>query len=317
MTTALRERSSRKKRKAMEIKSFIPKDEENGLRIDLFLSEKTGSTRSRIGKLVEEGLVKRNGVVVSKSGQSVQRGDVIEVTILPPKEISLAPEDIPINIVYEDEYLAVIDKQRGLVVHPAGGSESGTLVNALLAKLESLSGINGKIRPGIVHRLDKDTSGLLVVAKTDEAHISLSDQLKDRSCHRIYEALLEGIVKEDSGVIDAPIGRSRSDRKKMAVTSNGRQAVTDFEVVKRFKKYTLVRFSLRTGRTHQIRVHAKHVGHPVVGDKTYNKQEDRLGAGGQLLHAVGLGFIHPVTGERMSFKSELPSYFKEILSKID
>lgn len=300
----------------MENKTFKVDDVKKGIRIDLFLSEKTGYTRSRIGKLIEEGLVKINGKQVSKSGQNVLSGDIIDVLILPPKEISLDPEDIPINIVYEDEYLAVIDKQRGLVVHPAGGSESGTLVNALLYKLDNLSGINGEIRPGIVHRLDKDTSGLLVVAKTDEAHISLSNQLKDRTCHRVYRALLEGKVKDDEGVIDAPIGRSRSDRKVMAVTKDGRQAITDYKVVERFSKYTLVEFSLRTGRTHQIRVHAKHISHPVVGDKTYNKNPDVLGAGGQLLHAVGLGFIHPISGERMNFTSNLPDYFSNILDKI-
>ncbi|MBR7110651.1 MAG: RluA family pseudouridine synthase [Clostridia bacterium] len=300
----------------METKTFCPSDSEKGIRIDLFLSEKLECTRSRIGKLIEEESVRRNGEIVTKSGQTVQPNDLIEVCILPPKEISLEPEDIPLSVVYEDKHLAVIDKQRGLVVHPAGGSESGTLVNALLFKLDNLSGINGEIRPGIVHRLDKDTSGLLVVAKTDEAHLSLSNQLKDRSCHRIYRALLEGVLKQDEGVIDAPIGRSRSDRKKMAVTKDGRVAVTDFKVVERFKKYTLVEFSLRTGRTHQIRVHAKHIGHPVVGDKTYNKAEDKLGAGGQLLHAVGLGFIHPTTGKRMEFKSELPDYFANILEKI-
>lgn len=300
----------------MDNKVFKVEDVKKGLRIDLFLSEKTEYTRSRIGKLIEEGLVKRNGEVVSKSGQTILSGDTIEVQIVPPKEISLEPEDIPIKVVYQDEYLAVIDKQRGLVVHPAGGSESGTLVNALLYSLDNLSGINGEIRPGIVHRLDKDTSGLLVVAKTDEAHLSLSNQLKDRTCHRIYRALLEGVVKQDEGVIDAPIGRSRSDRKKMAVTKDGRIAITDFKVVERFAKYTLVEFSLRTGRTHQIRVHAKHIGHPVVGDKTYNKAEDKLGAGGQLLHAVGLGFIHPKTGKRMDFSSNLPDYFSDILEKI-
>ncbi len=300
----------------METKTFCVADSEKGVRIDLFLSEMLECTRSRIGKLIEDGLVKRNGEIVQKSGQTVQPNDLIEVSILPPKEISLEPEDIPLSVVYEDEQLAVIDKQRGLVVHPAGGSESGTLVNALLFKLDNLSGINGEIRPGIVHRLDKDTSGLLVVAKTDEAHLSLSNQLKDRSCHRIYRALLEGVLKQDEGVIDAPIGRSRSDRKKMSVTKDGRVAITDFKVVERFNKYTLVEFSLRTGRTHQIRVHAKHIGHPVVGDKTYNKAEDKLGAGGQLLHAVGLGFIHPTTGERMDFKSELPDYFANILEKI-
>lgn len=301
----------------MEIKVFTVDTSSVGVRTDVFLAEKCAFTRSRIGKLIEEGLVKRNGEVLLKSGQNTVLGDVLEVSILPPREISLSPEDIPINIVYEDESLAVIDKQRGLVVHPAGGSESGTLVNALLSKLDKLSGINGEIRPGIVHRLDKDTSGLLVVAKTDEAHLSLSNQLKERTCHRIYNALLEGTIKEDSGVINAPIGRSRSDRKVMAVTRDGREAITDFEVVKRYKGYTLVSFSLRTGRTHQIRVHSKHIGHPVVGDKTYNKNPDKLGANGQLLHAVGLGFIHPVSGQKMEFKSDLPQYFKDILDKLE
>ncbi len=289
---------------------------DKGKRLDLYLSEAVDFTRSHVAKLIEDNKVTIDGKIPKKSGEKLSVGNVIEITLTPPKEISLEPENIPINIVYEDDDIVVINKQRGLVVHPAGGSESGTLVNALLYHVKDLSGINGEIRPGIVHRLDKDTSGLLVVAKNDDAHLSLSRQLAERTCHRTYVALLSGNVKADQGQIHAPIGRSRSDRKKMAVVESGRDALTDYKVLKRYGNYTLVQFFLHTGRTHQIRVHAKHIGYPVVGDKTYNTQKDVLGANGQLLHAVKLEFTHPKTKEFVSFKTELPDYFLSILQKL-
>lgn len=295
---------------------YVVEQEDKGKRLDVFLTEVTQFSRSHVLKLIDDGKVKLSGATPKKSGEKVTVGDTVEVQILPPREISLEPENIPIDIVYEDEDIIVVNKQRGLVVHPAGGSESGTLVNALLYHATSLSGINGEIRPGIVHRLDKDTSGLLVVAKNDDAHISLSRQLAERTCHRTYVALLEGNVKADKGRIEAPIGRHRGDRKKMAVIDGGRYALTDYEVIKRYEKYTLVQFYLHTGRTHQIRVHAKHIGHPVVGDKTYNTRPDVFGVGGQLLHAKRLEFIHPKTGVEVSFESSLPDYFDEVLQKI-
>lgn len=300
----------------IDVEIFTVELPDKGKRLDVFLSEVTDFSRSHVIKLIESGNVTISGTIPKKSGEKVDTGDVIRVEIVPPKEISLEPENIPLDIVYEDEDIIVVNKQRGLVVHPAGGSESGTLVNALLYHATSLSGINGEIRPGIVHRLDKDTSGLMVVAKNDKAHLCLSKQLAERTCHRTYLALLEGNLKSDEGRIEAPIGRHRGDRKKMAVVDTGRYALTDYKVVERFCGYTLVQFYLHTGRTHQIRVHAKHIGHPVVGDKTYNTHPDKFGVGGQLLHAVKLEFTHPTSGEFVVFESKLPDYYEEVLTKI-
>ncbi len=299
-----------------EIEVFIADECDAGKRLDLFLSEVVDFTRSHVNKLIEDGKVKLDGRIPKKSGEKLSRSSVVEVVLEPPKEISLNPENIPIDVVYEDSDIVVINKQKGLVVHPAGGSESGTLVNALLYHVKDLSGINGEVRPGIVHRLDKDTSGLLVVAKNDESHVALSKQLAERTCHRTYVALLSGNVKSDKGQIHAPIGRSRSDRKKMAVVDGGRDALTDYEVIKRYGKYTLTKFFLHTGRTHQIRVHAKHIGYRVVGDKTYGVGRETLGADGQLLHAIKLEFTHPKSGEMLTFKTDLPEYFQDILKKL-
>lgn len=299
-----------------EFEVFTAETSDKGKRIDVYLSEVTEFSRSHVIKLIEQGKVTVSGKIPKKCGEKLSVGDEIVVQLVPPKEISLEPENIPLNIVYEDDDVIVVNKERGLVVHPAGGSESGTLVNALLFHATGLSGINGEIRPGIVHRLDKDTSGLLVVAKNDEAHLSLSRQLAERTCHRTYRALLEGNLKSDVGRIEAPIGRHRGDRKKMAVVDGGRYALTDYKVIERFKGYTLVEFYLHTGRTHQIRVHAKHIGHPVVGDKTYNTNPDKLGANGQLLHAIKLEFTHPRSGKEVCYDTELPEYFTAILNKI-
>ena len=300
----------------IDVEIFTVELPDKGKRLDVFLSEVTDFSRSHVIKLIESNKVTISGAMPQKSGEKLNTGDVIRVEIVPPKEISLEPENIPLDIVYEDDDIIVVNKQRGLVVHPAGGSESGTLVNALLYHASSLSGINGEIRPGIVHRLDKDTSGLMVVAKNDQAHISLSTQLAERTCHRTYVALLQGNLKSEDGRIEAPIGRHRGDRKKMAVVDSGRYALTDYKVLERFNGYTLVQFYLHTGRTHQIRVHAKHIGHPVVGDKTYNTNPDKFGVGSQLLHAVKLEFTHPTTGEFVTFESKLPDYFDEVLEKI-
>ena len=291
----------------------------NYSRADLFLSENlTEYSRSALKKLFDGGFISINGKR-AKASQSVNSGDTLAVTLPPAVEYSAKPEDIPIEIVYEDESLAVVNKPQGMTVHMGNGNADGTLVNALLFKLDSLSGINGVIRPGIVHRIDKDTSGLLVVAKNDAAHINLSEQIANKTCRRTYLALLEGIVKEDSGNITTYIGRDPRDRVKMAVVppEKGKIAVTDFCVEKRYSEgYTLCRFDLHTGRTHQIRVHAKYMGYPVVGDPVYGIKKQKFNLNGQLLHAQRLTFTHPVTGREMTFEAPLPEYFSQILSKL-
>ena len=289
-------------------------------RLDIFLGEQTEEfTRSRIKKLIEDGNASLNGATVKKAGVDVKVGDVIEILIPEAVECSAKAENIPIDIVYEDSHLAVINKAKGMTVHAGNGNESGTLVNALLYALDSLSGIGGVLRPGIVHRIDKDTTGLLVVAKNDKAHVSLASQIAEKTCKRTYYALLEGVVKEDSGRIVTDIGRHPTDRMKMAVLASGegKIAVTDYEVVQRFStEFTLCKFVLQTGRTHQIRVHAKHMGNPVAGDPVYGFKKQRLAANGQLLHAWQLEFSHPETGERMVFNAPLPPLFAEILQKL-
>ena len=292
---------------------------ENFTRADVFLSENIdGYTRSAVKKLFESGLVKINGKPV-KASQQVFCGAVAEVELPDPVEYSARPEDIPIDIVYEDEDIAVVNKPQGMTVHMGNGNADGTLVNALLFRLGNLSGINGVIRPGIVHRIDKDTSGLLVIAKNDAAHLSLSAQIENKSCKRTYLALLEGIVKNDRGTVTTYIGRDPKDRIKMAVVepAKGKLAVTDYEVLKRYEKgFTLCRFDLHTGRTHQIRVHARHLGYPVVGDPVYGIKKQKFNLNGQLLHAWRLQLTHPRTGEVMSFEAPLPDYFQAVLNKL-
>ena len=284
-------------------------------RVDQYLAEQLDLTRSHIKKICDSGNLLVNGKV-AKGNKTVKNGDVIELDIPKNVNLDIVPEDIPLDIIYQDDCLAVINKPQGMVVHAGSGTKGSTLVNALLYHLDNLSGINGVIRPGIVHRLDKNTSGLLVVAKNDDAHVKLAKQLEDKTCHRIYIALLEGVIKEDKGRVDTFIGRNPRDRKKMAVLSVGRRAITDYEVVKRFNNYTLCRFSLKTGRTHQIRVHAKHLGHPVVGDLEYGYKNQKFKLDGQLLHAEKLEFTHPKTNELVSFSAPIPNYFEEILKKI-
>ena len=298
------------------MKITITQDNKNE-RLDVFLErELDGFSRSSIKKNIDDGNILLNGQKV-KAGMKLKDGDIVDVNIPEPKEISTKPQDIDINIIYEDEDIVVINKEQGMVVHPAVGNYDGTLVNALLYKVKDLSGINGEIRPGIVHRLDKDTSGLLVVAKNDNAHRFLAKQLEDKTCHRNYIALCDGNFKEDTGRIQTQIDRDKKDRKKMAVTSSGgRVAITDYKVLERFGRYTLVEFSLKTGRTHQIRVHSKYMGHPVVGDVTYGRQKQEFKLNGQLLHAYKLEFIHPTTKEMVSFECELPDYFEKILTKV-
>ncbi|MBR1867984.1 MAG: RluA family pseudouridine synthase [Clostridia bacterium] len=285
-------------------------------RLDLICLENTDKTRSALKKLIDDGLVTVNGKV-EKAGKTVKKGDAIEITLPDAKKLDLEPENIPLQIVYQDEDIAVINKPQGLTVHAGNGVKGATLVNALLYHLDSLSGINGVIRPGIVHRIDKDTSGLLVVAKNDKAHLSLSEQIKNKTCGRIYIALLEGVVKDDEGVISTLIGRSDKNRTMMTVKTVGRRAVTHYEVIKRYKDYTLCRFRLETGRTHQIRVHAKYMGHPIVGDPVYGYKKQAFKLNGQLLHAETLQLDHPTTGKRMTFEAPIPDYFSAIIEKLD
>ena len=289
-------------------------------RLDVFLSEQTDEfTRSRLKKLIEEGNVSINGVPQTKAGADIKWGEAVELFVPEAVEYAVKPENIPIEIVYQDADLAVVNKPKGMTVHIGNGVVDGTLVNALLYALDSLSGIGGVLRPGIVHRIDKDTTGLLVVAKNDKAHVSLAKQIAEKTCQRTYFALLEGNLKDDSGKIVTDIGRHPTERLKMAVLPDGKGkiAITEFETVARFgTEFTLCKFKLQTGRTHQIRVHAKHIGHPVAGDPVYGFKKQKLNADGQLLHAWQLELTHPRSGERMTFNAPLPAQFLEILRKL-
>lgn len=292
-------------------------EEQTGVRLDAFLAANIEeATRSFLQKQIESGAVMAGGRIRPKS-YKVLAGELIVVNMPPPKTIEALPEDIPLEIVYEDEDVAVINKARGMVVHPAPGNESGTLVNALLHHCGNLSGINGMIRPGIVHRIDKDTTGLLVAAKNTKAHIGLALQFKEHSVSRRYEALVHGRMKNDKGTIKTLLGRHPKNRLKMAVVSGGgRDAVTHYRVLTRFERFTHIQARLETGRTHQIRVHMAHIHHPLAGDFLYGPQQKVLGADTQLLHAGLLGFIHPLTGVYMEFEAPLPDLFVKALSKL-
>lgn len=293
-------------------------DTENiGNRIDKFVSENAeGITRSAVQGLLEKGMILVNGGAVSKN-YKLKKGDVIDIEIPEPEPMDAVAENIPLDIVYEDSDLLVVNKPKGMVVHPAHGNYTGTLVNALLHHCgDSLSGINGVIRPGIVHRIDKNTSGLLIIAKNDASHLFLAEQIKEHSFTREYEAVATGYFKETEGTVDAPIGRHKTDRKKMCVTTeNSRNAVTHYSVIKQYGGYAHVRLKLETGRTHQIRVHLSYIGHSVLGDDVYGKSYK--GIDGQCLHARKIGFIHPTTREYMEFESELPDYFVSVLNKLE
>ncbi len=299
------------------MEKLLFKAEKDNLRIDKLIAENLEEfTRSRIQKLIEDGNVKASGKEV-KVSYKVKIGEEIEIVLPEAQSVDVEPENIPLDIVYEDDCMLVVNKPQGMVVHPAAGNYSGTLVNALLYYCpDTLSGINGEKRPGILHRIDKDTSGLLLVAKNDIAHQSLSEQIKAHSLTREYRALVNGNVKTEEGAIDAPIGRHPVDRKKMTITEkNSRNAVTHYRVLERFSGYTYISCRLETGRTHQIRVHMSSKGHFIVGDKTYGIK-DKFGLNGQLLHACRVGFIHPVTGEYMEFMRDVPDYFEEVLQKL-
>ncbi len=298
----------------MENIVLIPEASDIGERLDKFVSEKTEDiSRSYAATLSKNGAITFDNKPLDKN-YKIRGGEVIEIELPEPLMQEVGAEDIPLNIVYEDDNLLVIDKPQGMVVHPAPGNYSGTLVNALLYHCkDSLSAINGVIRPGIVHRIDKETSGLLVVAKDNQSHIALSEQIKEKKALRSYWALVNGRVKED-GTVNAPIARHPKDRKKMAIVSGGREAVTHYRVLEQFSEYTLLECNLETGRTHQIRVHMAHLGHSIVGDKTYGMKKEKFNLDGQLLHAKTLGFDHPATRETMKFTSEIPDYFENVLN---
>lgn len=300
------------------MKEFIVKDDEVGKRIDSYLSNKD----NEISRVAVQRLIKNDKILVNgkstKASYKVQENDNIKVEEEKPKEISLKPQDIPVEIIYEDKDIIVVNKPKGMVVHPANGNPDGTLVNSLMSICkDSLSGIGGEIRPGIVHRLDKDTSGVIVVAKNDKAHINLSEQIKNHKVEKTYIALVKGVVKANEATIDMPIGRSTKDRKKMAVTKTGKNAITHFKVIKRFHNYTLLEVKIETGRTHQIRVHLSQIGYPIVGDTTYSNGKNEWEIKGQCLHAKSLKFKHPITGKEMFLEAKMPEYFEEVINELD
>lgn len=298
----------------MERFAYIVPEEAAGTRTDVFLAKKHPElSRSHIQQLVGDGHVQVNEKMV-KSHYKLRSGENVALEIPPPAELAIVAQDIPLDILYEDGEVIVVNKPRGMVVHPAAGNYEGTLVNALLEHCTDLSGINGVMRPGIVHRIDKDTSGVLMAAKTDRAHLSLARQIKDRTVTRRYITLVHGLIQEESGIINAPIGRHATDRKKMAVdVKHGKEAITHFRVLERFSNYTLLEARLKTGRTHQIRVHLAYIGHPVVGDPKYGPRSPHFSLDGQFLHAKVLGFVHPVTGEYLEFTAPLPEVLEDIL----
>ena len=300
----------------MEKNVFIVDEKDQGTRIDKYLSEIfVDKSRSFIQGLIEKDSIKVNNKI-PKSNYKLKSFDEIEVIFNEPEVLNVDAEDIPLNILYEDKDLIIVNKEQGMVVHPAPGNYNGTLVNALLFHCKDLSSINGIIRPGIVHRIDKDTSGVLVIAKNDEAHNKLSEQLKDHSMKREYYALVEGRIKNDSGTIDKPLARNKKDRLKIGIVEGGKKAVTHYEVIERYNGYTLIKCILETGRTHQIRVHMASIGFPLVGDPLYGFKKQKFKLKGQMLHAKTLGFIHPTKNEYIEFTTELPRYFQEVIDKL-
>lgn len=300
------------------MEQIIVKENKENKRLDSYIAEeKSELSRTTIKRLLENAQILVNGTK-QKASYKPETGDLIQINMPELCKTELIAQDIPVPVIYEDKDIIVVNKPKGMVVHPANGNPDKTLVNAILAMCkDSLSGIGGEIRPGIVHRLDKDTSGLLIVAKNDLAHINMSKQIQDRQVIKKYIALVRGIVPEDEATIDMPIARSKKDRKKMAVDKDGKNAVTHFKVLKRYDKYTLLELKIDTGRTHQIRVHMSYIGHPVVGDTTYSNGKNEFGIEGQMLHAKYLEFKHPITGEILKLEAPLPQYFENVLKKLD
>ncbi|MBE5805916.1 MAG: RluA family pseudouridine synthase [Clostridiales bacterium] len=302
----------------MFVEKLIVEEKDKGIRLDVYIVDKVCDlSRMSVKRLIDNCNITVNGKN-EKNSYKIKNGDIIQIDIPQPKESEIKAQDIPVDIVYEDSDIIVVNKPKGMVVHPANGNWDGTLVNAIMAICKnSLSGIGGDIRPGIVHRLDKDTSGLLIVAKNDKAHISMSDKIKNREVTKIYYALVRGIVKENEATINMPIGRSQNDRKKMAIVKDGKEAITHFKVLKRYNKYTLLELKIDTGRTHQIRVHLSEIGYPIVGDMTYSNGKNEFGISGQLLHAKILEFEHPITNKKLRLETVLPNEFNMILQKLE
>ena len=300
------------------MKQLIVEKEYENIRLDKLIANKYSDlSRTNIQKLIDDNKITVNNKV-QKASYKVMEKDEIKIEEIEAKTIDLKPQNIPLDIIYEDDDIIVINKQKGLVVHPANGNPDGTLVNAIMAICkDSLSGIGGEIRPGIVHRLDKDTSGLIIVAKNDKAHINLSEQIKNREVKKTYIALVRGVIKENEATINMPIARSTKDRKKMAVSKDGKNAITHFKVLKRYDKYTLIEVNIETGRTHQIRVHMSQIGYPIVGDNVYSNGKNPFGVVGQMLHSAKLTFRHPITNKEMNLEAELPTYFKKILKELE
>ena len=300
------------------MEKYIVTENEKGKRLDAYIATKNENiTRTSAQRMIEEGNILVNGKK-QKVAYKINTDDVVTVVPEEIKEISIDAEDIPINVIYEDNDIIVVNKPKGMVVHPANGNYNGTLVNAIMGMCkETLSGIGGELRPGIVHRLDKDTSGLLIIAKNDKAHVKMSDQIKNHEVKKTYIALVRGVIKENEATIDMPIGRSTSDRKKMAVNKEGKNAITHIKVLKRYDKYTLLQVNIETGRTHQIRVHLSYIGYPIIGDTTYSNGKNEFGVVGQCLHAKSLEFKHPITGKEMKLEAPLPEYFQDIINKLD
>ena len=302
----------------MKTKEMIVNEKDSNQRLDTYVSSlNIGLSRTMCKKLISNNKITVNNTI-KKESYKVMIGDKIKVIIDDAKETNIKAQDIPLDIVYEDNDIIVVNKEKGMCVHPGCGNENGTLVNAVLAhSKDTLSGIGGEIRPGIVHRIDKDTSGLIIVAKNDKAHIDISDQIKKHCVTKIYTALVKGNIIEDEATIDMPIARSKQDRKKMAVSEDGKEAITHIKVLKRYKKYTLISAKIDTGRTHQIRVHMAKIGHPIVGDETYSNGKNEFGIHGQMLHSTILEFIHPTTKKKMHLEAPLPNYFDEILKGLN
>jgi len=295
----------------------IKKEDEN-IRLDKIVGKiKTDISRTTIQRMIEEGNILVNGKNV-RTSYKVNFEDVVTIKYEIPKEIDILPQEMPLDIIYEDQDILIVNKEKGIVVHPGNGNPDGTLVNAIMAKCkDSLSGIGGKIRPGIVHRIDKDTSGLVIIAKNDKAHIDISNQIKNREVVKVYIALVRGVIKENEATINMPISRSTKDRKKMAVDKKGKEAITEFKVLKKYEGYTLIEVRIKTGRTHQIRVHMSEIGYPIVGDAVYSNGRNPFNVCGQMLHAAKLEFIHPTTKEIVKFEAPLPEYFGRIIEKLE
>lgn len=310
--------SSREKEIRVELKEILVKDNNQNKRLDAYIVYEINElSRTTVQRLIDDEKILVNGKK-QKASYKPEEGDIIKIDMPEAHEVSLKAQNIPVPVIYEDTDIIVVNKPKGMVVHPANGNPDGTLVNAILAMCkDSLSGIGGEIRPGIVHRLDKDTSGLLIVAKNDLAHINMSKQIQDREVTKKYIALVKGVISENEATIDLPIARSTKDRKKMAVDPKGKNAITHFKVLKRFDKYTLLELKIDTGRTHQIRVHMSYIGHPVVGDSTYSSGKNEFGIEGQMLHAKHLEFNHPVNGKELKLDAPIPEYFKKVLEILE